>query len=316
MKDLRMLPKVRDSWSCVYVEHCKIDQDEKAIAAHDANGKTTIPCATLSLIMLGPGSSITHAAVRTLVESGCSVLWVGEEGVRCYAQGLGETRSARNLLRQARLWSDLSLRMAVVRQMYEMRFPEPLDPALTLQQIRGMEGIRVRESYARASRETGVEWRGRAYLRTDWQYSHPVNRALSAANSCMYGISHAAILSAGYSPALGFVHTGKMLSFVYDIADLYKADLAIPAAFQAVVEGGPNLESRVRRRCRGLFHQERLLKRIVDDIERVLTIEGVEGTSPGSDFDTDGALPGGLWDPASGTVQGGVNFGEAGGVEQ
>lgn len=312
MKDLHVLPKVRDSWSYLYVEHARIDQEDRAIACHDANGKTPVPVATLSLLLLGPGTSITHAAVRTLAENGCTVLWVGEAGVRCYAQGLGETRSARRLLHQARLWNDTSLHLAVVRRMYQARFPEPLDPGLTLRQIRGKEGVRVREAYARMSRETGVAWSGRNYQRAEWYWADPVNRALSAANSCLYGVCHAAILSAGYSPALGFIHTGKQLSFVYDIADLYKAELTIPAAFEAVAEDGPGLEGRVRRKCRDRFHEQRLLARVVADIQRVLDVDGSsEGTAEAAEdaeYDSDEALPSGLWDPEVGVVPGGIDY--------
>src|SRR4051812_33605887 len=114
MKDLHLLPKIRDSWSYLYVEHCRVDQESKAIAIHDAAGKTPVPCAMLTLLMLGPGTSITHAAIRTLAENGCLVMWCGEESVRFYAVGLGETRSSRNLLAQARIWVDESSRLAVV----------------------------------------------------------------------------------------------------------------------------------------------------------------------------------------------------------
>jgi len=306
IKDLHVLPRVRDSWSYLYVEHCRIDQDAKAIAVHDARGKVPVPCATLSILLLGPGTTITHAAIRTLADCGCLVLWTGEEGVRFYAEGMGETRSARRLIQQARLVSDPRLRLQVVLRMYAMRFPEPLEPGLTLQQIRGREGIRVRESYARASRETGVPWHGRSYRRDRWDGADSINRALSCATSALYGICHAAIVSLGYSPALGFIHTGKMLSFVYDVADLYKADLAIPTAFRVTVEGEKDLEGRVRRACRDAFQAGRLLQRIAADIDRVLA---VEGTGPGGEegYDLDEALPGGLWDPETGTVAGGVN---------
>jgi CRISPR-associated protein Cas1 len=307
MKDLHLLPKVRDSLSYLYVEHCKIDQEAKAIALHDANGKTPVPCASLTLLMLGPGTSITHAAIRALADNGCLVVWSGEEGVRLYAQGMGETRSARNLLRQARLSSDPDSRLAVVMRMYRMRFAEALDPGLTIEQLRGKEGIRVREAYARASRDTGVPWGGRSYVRSSWKSADPVNRALSAANSCLYGVCHAAIVSAGYSPALGFIHTGKMLSFVYDIADLYKAEITIPAAFRAVEEGIDSLESRVRWACRDEFHENRLLQRVVPDIDRALAVERNEGDAGAQDFDSDDALPGGLWDPEEGAVRGGLN---------
>jgi CRISPR-associated protein Cas1 len=309
MHDLHLLPKTRDSWSHLYVEHCQIDQDDKAIACRDASGTVPVPVATLALLMLGPGTSITHAAIRTLAENGCTVLWVGEAGVRCYAQGLGETRSARRLLRQARLWSDPDLHLRVVRKMYQMRFTEPLDPDLTLQQIRGKEGVRVREAYAHASRESGVAWSGRAYQRTGWNYADPINRALSAANSCLYGVCHAAILSAGYSPGLGFVHTGKQLSFVYDIADLYKTETTIPAAFEAAAEDGPGLESRVRHTCRDHFRDTRLLAHIVDDLDAVLSVEdgGHIPDTTDADYDADEALPSGLWDPDLGVVPGGID---------
>lgn len=274
--DLHILPKVRDSWSYLYVEHARIEQEAKAIAIHDAVGMVPVPCASLGILMLGPGTSISHAAIRTLAENGCLVLWTGEEGVRFYAQGLGETRSARNLMRQARLWADPALRLRVVFRMYQMRFSEPLPPDLTLQQIRGMEGARVRDAYARASRETGVPWRGRSFQRRNWSATDPINRALSCANSCLYGICHAAIVSLGYSPGLGFIHTGKMLSFVYDIADLFKFDTVVPIAFRIAARSPREPEREVRLACRDLFRSEKLLGRIIPTIEEVLAAGGIQ----------------------------------------
>lgn len=307
MNDLHLLPKVRDSWSYLYVEHKKIDQEDKAIALHDKSGKIAVPCASLTVLLLGPGTSITHAAVKVLADNGCLVMWTGEGAVRFYAQGLGETRSARNLLHQARLVSVPELRLQVVRRLYEMRFTESLDTSLTLQQIRGREGIRVREAYAKASRETGVPWSGRSYRRDNWFSADPINRALSAANSCLYGVCHAAIVAAGYSPALGFIHTGKMLSFVYDLADLYKADLTVPLAFDMTAAGTEALESRVRKECRDRFYASRLLQRIIPDIEKALSVADAETMQEG-DYDTDMALPGDLWDAENGTASGGVNW--------
>ncbi len=260
--------------------------------------------------MLGPGTSITHAAVRVLAETGCLIAWVGEQGVRFYANGLGETRSSRNLIRQAKLCSDPDLRLRVVLRMYEMRFQEPLPAEFTLQQIRGREGARVREAYARASRETGVPWTGRSYNRGKWEQTDPVNRALSSANSCLYGICHSAIVSLGYSPGLGFIHTGKQLSFVYDIADLYKAELTIPIAFQATASGQPKLEQTVRKMCRDAFVEQKLLARIVSDIEKLLDIQikDVESTTDIKEWlDHDPAWPGRIWDPLI-PQEGGINY--------
>lgn len=305
MKDLHILPKVRDSWSYLYVEHAHVDQEDKGVCLNDAHGRVHVPCASLSLLMLGPGTTVTHAAIATMAESGCLVAWVGEQGVRFYAQGMGETRSAARLLQQARLWANPTQHMRVVRRMYEMRFPEPLPPELTLRQIRGKEGARVRAAYADAARRFGVNWSGRNYDREHWNASDPVNRALSAANSTLYGVCHAAIVAAGYSPALGFIHTGKMLSFVYDVADLYKMEIAVEAAFLEVARGGARLESRVRQRCRDLFGAQNLLGRILTDLDSLLG--GPLDEAGAKKFDEDQALPGDLWDPL-GHVKGGQNF--------
>jgi CRISPR-associated protein Cas1 len=257
--------------------------------------------------MLGPGVSITHAAISVLADHGCLAAWCGEEGVRFYAVGMGETRSAENLLHQARIWAYRELHMQVVRRLYELRFTQELDPALTLRQIRGMEGIRVREAYAATARETGVPWSGRSYRRDGWNDADPVNRALSVANSCLYGVCHAAIVSAGFSPALGFIHTGKMLSFVYDVSDLYKTEITIPAAFRAVAEGKEGLERRVRLTCRDTFVSTRLLERIIPDIQRTLGLPQGGQSADTQKHDSEPAVPGWLWDPDEGKVEGGRN---------
>lgn len=305
VRDLHVLPKLSDGWTYLYVEHCRIDQEAKAVAIHDQRGKVPVPCANLALLMLGPGVSITHAAVAVLADHGCLVTWCGESGVRFYAVGMGETRSAERLLHQARLWADEDLRMQVVRRLYQLRFEDPFRPDLTLKQIRGMEGARVRDAYGRAARETGVPWSGRSYRRESWGSSDPVNRALSAANSCLYGICHAAIVSAGFSPALGFIHTGKMLSFVYDIADLYKADITIPAAFRAAAEGEEELERRVRLACRDHFVETRLLSRIIPDVRYTLMLSENAPWEALEVYDQDAAAPGPLWDPDGVQVEGG-----------
>ncbi len=308
IQDLHVLPRLRDGWSYLYVEHCRIDQEARAIAIHDQSGKVPVPCANLALLMLGPGVSITHAAISVLADHGCLVAWCGEEGVRFYAVGMGETRNASNFLHQARLWGDEELHMRVVRKMYEKRFSENFDHAQSIQQIRGMEGVRVRESYARVARETGIAWSGRTYKRDNWDNADPVNRALSTANACLYGICHAGIVSAGFSPTLGFIHTGKMLSFVYDVADLYKTDFTIPVAFHEAAQEQGNLERRVRIACRDKFVSGRLLERIIPDIQSTLLLSGKVPAGNEDIFAHDPSKPGSLWDPESGSVDGGCNY--------
>jgi CRISPR-associated protein Cas1 len=244
--------------------------------------------------------------MTTLGESGASVVWVGESGSRFYGFGLGETRRAGNLQAQAAAWADPEQHLQVVRRMYSMRFTDGLEPGLTLAQIRGREGVRVREAYAAAAKHTGIVWRGRQYDASRWEASDPVNRALSAANACLYGLCHAAIVATGFSPGLGFIHLGKMLSFVYDIADLYKCDTTIPAAFaMAAVGDAFGIEGAVRRRCRELFRETRLIERIVPDIQRAIGV----APEPVTYIEHRGAPrmdAGALWDPA-GDVDGGEN---------
>lgn len=294
MRDLHELPKLRDSLTYLYLEHARIEQKYKAVELVDEDGRTMIPAAALTVLMLGPGTSITHAAVKALADNGCLIVWCGEDATRCYAQGGGETRKAYHLLQQAELVSDPRKRYQVVLRMYRYRFDDQLDPELSLPQIRGLEGVRVREAYAKASREYGVEWRGRRYDRKSWGAGDPINRALSAANALLNGLCHAAIVSGGYSPALGFIHTGKQLSFVYDIADLYKLDVTIPAAFSVVAESKQKVEPRVRQACREAFKEHRLLSRILPDIDLLLDISQ-EMLVAGQEADGDPARPEALW---------------------
>jgi len=296
--NLQDLPRFDDKLSYLYVEHAIVDQEERAIAIHRAEGITSVPVAALAVLLLGPGVSITHAAVKTAAENNCLILWVGEHDVRFYAQGQGGTRHSRNLIRQAQLVSNPLTRLQVVVRMYCLRFSETIDPGLTLQQLRGKEGIRVRQAYADAAKEHGIEWQGRNYKRQEWNAADPVNRALSAANACLYGLVHAAILSGGYSPALGFVHTGKQLSFVYDIADLYKAEFIVPMAFAMAAKNEPDLDRAVRLACRDKFREGKLTQRILPDIAKVLNapLESVE-ESASMEYGDDPALPAELWTP-------------------
>lgn len=296
MRDLHELPKLRDSLSYLYVEHAVLNQKNQAVEyIREDEGRVMIPVAALSVLLLGPGTKITHAAVKTLADNGCSLVWVGEEGTRFYAQGTGETRRSFHLLRQAELAGNPSTRMTVIRRMYEKRFREALDPNLTLEQVRGMEGARVRSSYRQSSQKYSVSWAGRRYDRGNWKNADPINRALSAGNALLNGLCHAAIVSGGYSAAIGFIHTGKQLSFVYDIADLYKAEITIPLAFQTVSESQEKVEGRVREACREKFRHVKLLKRILPDIDDLLSIDQQVGIDIG-DVDADPALPAPLWD--------------------
>ena len=237
---------------------------------------------SLSVLMLGPGTSISHAAINILSKNGCMVAWVGEDITRFYAQGMGETYKAYKLIQQAQLVCDTEKRKKVVVAMYRMRFDEELEDNLTLPQIRGHEGVRMRNAYAYWSRQTGVNWEGRQYNFQKWG-GDPINRALSTANAILNAVCYTVIVTTGYSPALGFIHQGRQLSFVYDIADLYKTETTIPIAFKATAEsasGGVDLERKVRMECRKTFHEYKLMERLLPDIAEVLGVSDDTGESP------------------------------------
>jgi CRISPR-associated protein Cas1 len=269
-RDLQEIPKFEDTWSYLYFERGTIDQYQKSIGFHYLDKVIPIPVETLCLLMLGPGSSITHEAIKRISDSRCLIAWTGEMGVRFYSAGYTGTYSSRNLLKQVEVYSDPVQRDKIVRLMYQKCFEETIRPDCSIEQIRGMEGARVRKAYKELSEKHGIEWFGRNYNQLNWNYGDPVNRALSAANACLYGVVHAAILACGFSPAIGFVHTGKQLSFVYDIADLYKTEIAIPLAFNVVKESEQDIERRVRYELRDIFRQMKIMKRIIPDLKDLI----------------------------------------------
>ncbi len=297
-KDLRELPKLRDSISYLYIEHAVIERENSSIIMICEDGKIPVPVSSLTTLLLGTGTSITHAAIRSASESGCMIVWCGEGCGRFYASGLGETRSAGNLLLQAKLCMDPDLHMAVVRRMYEIRFPSLPTKDLTLQQIRGMEGVRVKQAYKTYAKQSGVSWSARKYKQIDWDSSDDINRALSIANAILYSVCQAAIVSLGFSTGLGFIHTGKQLSFVYDIADLYKTETSVPAAFEAVHNNKGDLDKIVRLYVRQNISKTGILQRIANDIAWVFSVplqeEHMETPEAGAIWDIDQDLPGGI----------------------
>ncbi len=300
-QNLRELPKFRDGTSYLYLEHTVLEQNDRSLQAFHPEGMITIPCASLGVLLLGPGTTVSHSAMTALGRTGCSIVWVGEQGVRFYASGLGESSRSARLMQQARLWANEDSRMRIVRQMYQMRFAEELPEDLTLRQIRGREGARVKALYSRYSKTYSIKWKERKYNRSDWEGADPANRAVSAGNACLHGLAHAAILSCGYTPGLGFVHTGQQLSLVYDIADLYKMEVVIPVAFREASKGPEDIERRVRLALRDHIREARLLRRIADDL---LTLFGAEQ----EDEDPQEETVSDLYDPR-GDVSGGKNYG-------
>ena len=269
--ELQDLPQVKDRLTFLYLERCQLSRQDSAITVLDEEGIIHIPAAAISVLLLGPGTTVTHRAMELIGDAGVSVVWVGERGVRYYAGGRPLTHRAGLLIRQAALVSDKKQHLQVVRKMYQLRFPGEDISQLTLPQLRGREGARVREVYRRASEEWGVEWNGRVYDPEDFSAGDAVNQALSAGHVCLYGLAHAVIAAMGCAPGLGFVHVGHEKSFVYDVADLYKAEVTIPIAFEIAAEQPEDLPAVVRRRVRDAMVEQHILERMVHDIKYLLS---------------------------------------------
>lgn len=278
---LRPIP-IKERSAIVFLEYGQVDVIDGAFVLVDQNGvRVQIPIGGLACLMLEPGIRITHAAVALAARVGCLLVWVGEGGVRLYAAGQPGGARADRLLFQAQAALDEPARLRVVRAMYRLRFGEEPPARRSVDQLRGIEGVRVRELYKHHARQHGVRWAGRRYDPAQWEKADHANRALSAGTACLYGLSEAAILAAGYAPAIGFLHRGKPQSFVYDIADLFKFETVVPVAFGVAAEyehgahaQGP-IERAVRIRCRDAFRKSGLLDRIIPVIGELLLESGL-----------------------------------------
>jgi len=267
---------LKDRASLVFVERAQLDVQDGAFVAVNADGtRTQIPVGGLAGIMLEPGARISHAAVSLAARVGTLITWVGEAGVRLYSAGQPGGARADRLLWQASIALNDDARLRVVRKMYAMRFGEDAPARRSINQLRGIEGVRVRESYALLAQQYGVDWKRRSYDVADWEAGDVPNRCLSAATACLHGLTEAAVLAAGYAPAIGFLHTGKPLSFVYDIADLWKLQTVVPEAFRIAGQAAKRKldmspDRAVRLACRDAFRRSGLLSRIIPQIEEVL----------------------------------------------
>ncbi len=275
---------MKERISMIFVEYGQIDVLDGAFVVIDKKGvRTHIPIGSVACIMLEPGTRVSHRAAALAARVGTLLVWVGEAGVRLYAAGQpGGARSDR-LLYQAKLALDEQARLKVVRKMYEFRFGEAPPQRRSVIQLRGIEGARVKKMYQLLAKRHGVSWKGRDYNPKNWDASDIPNRCLSSATAALYGITEAAILAAGYAPAIGFIHTGKPLSFVYDIADLFKFDTVVPLAFQIAAKNPREPERKVRLACRDTFRESKILKKIIPTIEEILAAGEVEPPKPAED---------------------------------
>ncbi|QIW59061.1 type I-E CRISPR-associated endonuclease Cas1 [Lactococcus raffinolactis] len=301
--ELQELPRVSDRVTFIYIEHAKVNKQDSSITVLDSRGTVRIPAAMTSVLLFGPGTDITHRAMELIGDTGTSVVWVGERGVRQYAHGRALSHSSRFLEKQAKLVSNTRTKLTVAKKMYQMRFPDEDVSNLTLQQLRGREGARVRGIYRKQSKKYQVEWSGRDYNPDNFEDGTVINQALSAAHVALYGVCYSVMVALGISPGLGFIHVGHDLSFVYDIADLYKAQTTIPIAFEVAHEYDKDDDiGGITRRCvRDAFFDGKIMQQIVKDLQYLL------GVPENEKIETDIIN---LWDDKEAHVKYGVNYSE------
>jgi CRISPR-associated protein Cas1 len=227
-----LLPQQRSRFPFLYLEHGRLEVDDSSLQWIGVDGAAVrIPAATVTSLLLGPGSTVTHAAVRVAASVNCVLSWVGDDSTIFYAHGHTSTSDSRNMRQQLLLASDPDSHIRVCRNMFSHRFSSDAVESKSLDELRGMEGVRVRNTYAKFADYYGVTWGGRLIKTGNISQSDMTNRLLTIANSYLYGIVTSSIYGLGFSPHIGFIHTGSPLPFVYDIADLYKEKQCIDLAF-------------------------------------------------------------------------------------
>jgi len=264
---LETLASAKDRWTPLYLEHGRLEVDDSSVKWIGADGTLCrLPVATVSALIRGPGTTVTHAAMKACAESNTPVCWTGEDSLRFYAFGLTPNHSNDMPRLHAEAWADKRRRTRIARGMFKMRFPDVKVDDQSIKELRGMEGIRVRTFYAKLGLEYGVTWKGRNYDRQNWEMADDINRALSAANASLYALCAAVVCSLGYVPSLGFVHDSGTLPFIYDVADLYKHLTSIPAAFLAVRQDPKDDGGLVRKLLKQRVEEARILQRMPKDL--------------------------------------------------
>jgi CRISPR-associated protein Cas1 len=266
------LPQVSAKYPFIYLERGRLEIDDSSVKWLDCDlNVIRLPIATLNCLLLGPGTSITHEAIKVISSSNCSVCWVGEDSLLFYAVGQTATSNTRNFRKQMLLASDETKSLAVARRMYTKRFPNAELAGKNLKEMMGMEGYRVRELYQQKAEEYKVGWKGRSYIPGKFELGDMTNQIMTSASAALYGIISSAVHSMGYSPHIGFIHSGSPLPFVYDLADMYKEHLCIDLAFALTLEmAGVYNKHKVSESFRKRVIKMDLLGNIAFDIEEML----------------------------------------------
>lgn len=273
------LPRVSDRYPFLYLERGRLEVDDSSVKWIDAMGNCVrLPVATLNCLLLGPGTSITHEAVKIANAANCGLCWVGEDSLLFYSFGISPTATTRNLRRQAHHAHDKKLSLAIARKLFAKRFPGEDLSRKSLEEMMGMEGLRVRDLYAAKAEQYGVGWKGRKYVPGKFELADVTNQILTASNAALYGIICSCIHSMGFSPHIGFIHSGSPLPFVYDMADLYKEYHTIDLAFSLTLSlAGVYDRYAVSEGFRRRIVEKDLMKTITSDLDELLGERNARG---------------------------------------
>lgn len=266
-----------DRHGLVYIDRGRLSVEDGALtfaaagSASMAAGEYSIPHQSISLVLLGPGGSVTQDALRLLARHGAGLVAVGEDGVRLYTAPPLLPDFSNLARRQVTLWADTRIgRIKVARQMYAQRLGEVL-PHRDIAVLRGIEGARVKEVYKITAQRFGIEWRGRRYDRNAPLSADMPNQALNHAASAVEGAAAIAVTATATIPQLGFIHEDSGQSFVLDVADLFRDSITVPSAFRAAraVRNDPRLSiERVARRITGeTLRREGVIAAMIDRIK-------------------------------------------------
>jgi len=277
------LPQIKDKYPFIYLERGRLEVDDSSVMWIDCDKNIIrLPIATINSLLLGPGTSVTHEAIKVITSTNCSVCWVGEDSLLFFAAGTTPTSNTRNFRSQMEISCDKKKSLEVARRMYSRRFPSADIEGKNLKEMMGMEGYRVKTTYQTMAEKYQVGWKGRSFSPGHFEISDITNQILTSTNAALYGVITSSVYALGYSPHVGFIHSGSPLPFVYDLADLYKEYLSIDLAFKMTLElAGKYDRIKVSSEFRRRVIEMDLMSKIPIDLEFVLN--GVKNASNNSE---------------------------------
>ncbi len=255
------------------------ERDESVGESPDSDempsGRYAIPFQGLSMILLGPGSMVSHDALRLLARHGTALAAVGENGVRCYTAPPIMANQSKLARKQVRVWANPETRLVVARKMYQLRMGASIE-GCTLDELRGMEGARVREAYRLCAKQAGISWHGRRYDRRNPSSADIPNQAINHAATALEAAAAIAVAATATIPQLGFIHEGSGNAFVLDIADLHRESVTIPVAFRAAAKvlrskGRMSIERVTRKDCGLVLYKQHIIPKMIDEIKELLS---------------------------------------------